>query len=91
MDQEPLFKPGDQKVFGPNGDISSASRRCDIAWLVMLSIVVLTGVGALCFGWWLPGVVLIIGGGIPAGAIAHSILSRRAMVRRMRQKVARET
>jgi hypothetical protein len=39
---------------------------------------VLTGVGALCFGWWLPGVILIVGGGAPAGAVlCASSLSAR--------------
>jgi CHASE2 domain-containing sensor protein len=86
MIDDPLFKPGDQKVFAPDGDISSAARRFDIAWLVLLSIVVLTGVGALCFGWWLPAAVLLIGGGIPVAAILRRILAERAMVRRMRNR-----
>jgi hypothetical protein len=56
----------------------SPSLRHEITWLVLLSIIVLTGVGALCFGWWLPGVILIVGGGAPAGAVLRaSSLSAR--------------
>jgi hypothetical protein len=88
MIEDSLFRPGDQKVFVPTGDISSAARRCDIAWLVLLSIVVLTGVGSLYFGRWLPGVILLIGGGLPAAAILRRIYAERAMVKRMREREA---
>jgi hypothetical protein len=47
------------------------------------------GRGAVCFGWWLPGVILIVGGA-PTGAILRRIIAERAMVRRMRERGARK-
>ena len=74
---DPIILPKEENLFETVLYVSPSLRH-EITWLVLPSIIVLTGVGALCFGWWLPGVILIVGGGAPAGAVLRaSSLSAR--------------
>lgn len=82
----PLFSPGDQKVLAPQGDISSASRRADITWLVILWMVALTGIAALCVGHWLAGAILTFTGLVGGAFLFRKLIAERQMVRRMRDR-----
>ena len=89
MEDDPIILPKQENVFEPVRYVRPSLRH-EITWLVLLFIIILTGIGALCFGWWLPGAILIIVGGGPAGAIVRRIIAERAMARRMRERGARQ-
>jgi hypothetical protein len=46
---DPIILPKEENLFETVRYVSPSLRH-DITWLVLASIIVLTGVGALCFG-----------------------------------------
>lgn len=84
-ESDPIILPKEENYFETVRYVSPSLRH-EITWLVLLSIIVLSGVAAWCFGWWLPAMILVFGGGVPAAAIIHRIVAERAMARRMRER-----
>lgn len=89
MDDDPITLPKQENVFETVRYVPP-SRRHEITWLVLLSIVAVTGVAALILGWWLAGGIVAIGGALPAGAILRHIIAERRMIRRMRGRSAQD-
>ena len=83
---EPMFSPGDQKVFAPHSDMSADSRRANMVYLVLLIGATILGVFALLNAVWEIGIFLTFTGGLLSACIIWAEISVRQMQRRMSKK-----
>jgi type IV secretory pathway TrbD component len=82
----PIFKPGDQKVFAQQGDLSASSHRIRRAYLVIILGTVVLGIFCMSVDEWLAGAMLTVIGLTVTVWMLKADVSKRRMLRRMRQR-----
>lgn len=83
---EPMFSPGDQKVFAPHSDMSADSRRANMVYLVLLIGATILGICCLFIGEWAVGIFLTFTCGLLSACIIRAEISVRQMQRRMSKR-----